>query len=83
MSNYNPLPTNVREAFDNFKSQAEAAGFSVSQVLIHSAANFLQEGEDVEVGDDNGYKSLARYWPKVVTPYGTLSVACTITEDAK
>ena len=65
MSDYDPIPQPVREAFDAFVAAAADAGFRVRDHLLHSDEP-LEHGQDVEVGD--GVTSyLARYWPGLST----------------
>jgi len=63
MTDYDPIPQPVREAFDAFVEAAADAGFRVQGHLLHSDEP-LTHGQDVSVGD--GVTSyLARYWPAV------------------
>jgi len=63
MTDYDPIPEPVREAFAAFVAAAADAGFRIRGHLLHSDEP-LTHGQDVSVGD--GVTSyLARYWPAV------------------
>ena len=58
---YDPIPEDVREAYETFVALAEAAGLAVVTVSLHT-------DKILEVGDDLDIPSvghITRYWPRV------------------
>ncbi len=80
MSDYNPIPEVVQEAYNAFKAAAEDSGLRITHMLLHSNCNTLKEGEDIEMFDSNKGNIVVRYWPAIVVPAGELSVACMVSE---
>ena len=80
MSDYNPVPANVQEAYDNFRTQVEESGFRITHMLIHGNHNTLKEGEDISMYDPNVGNIVVRYWPSIVVQSGDISVACMVTD---
>jgi hypothetical protein len=76
MTEYDPIPYDVRLAWDNLREVAKAHGLDAPSLLLHTAAP-LTHGEDVPTPH-----RIARYWPRCGRNDGGLSVVSPAPDPA-
>tara|TARA_R100000654_G_scaffold2744_4_gene10000 strand:+ start:2879 stop:3127 length:249 start_codon:yes stop_codon:yes gene_type:complete len=62
MNDYDPVPADVRGAYNKFVEAAQAKGFKVGHAFLHTK-DVLKEGDDVKVELASLGTAESRFWP--------------------